>query len=142
LKALALALHVIFQRLKQAIVNVTASDQLKILLAVVLFREHDPLACHDFHLIALAISWGGGRGTKFSHCELVSRESLRIMSDRSDEYRNAAAECIAMARNSTDPDTRLQLLTMAQKWLDLANGPQLDFDAILKAFNDRQMFGR
>lgn len=61
------------------------------------------------------------------------------MPDRSDEFRKAAADCVALARTTIDPVTRTSLLTMAQKWYDLANGPATNFDAIVRDFNDRQM---
>jgi hypothetical protein len=61
------------------------------------------------------------------------------MPDRSDQFRKAAADCIAVARATTDPAIRLRLLTMAQRWYDLANGPAINFDAIVREFNDRQM---
>jgi hypothetical protein len=28
---------------------------------------------------------------------------------------------------------------MAQRWFDMANGPQIDFDAVLRVFNEGQM---
>ena len=52
------------------------------------------------------------------------------MPDRSDEFRKAAAECLARARNTVDPVTRANLLTLAQKWFKLANGPATDFNAV------------
>jgi hypothetical protein len=61
------------------------------------------------------------------------------MADRSDEFRRAAANCVAIARTTADPATRVSLLTMAQRWYDLANGPAVNFDAIVREFNDRQM---
>jgi hypothetical protein len=61
------------------------------------------------------------------------------MPDRSNEFRQAAAECIALARTTTDPATRATLLTMAQRWLTVANGSATNFDAIVRDFNDRQM---
>jgi hypothetical protein len=66
------------------------------------------------------------------------------MSDRSDEFRKAANECLELARNTTDVTTRVSLLTMAQKWFDLANGPARDdrLNTILRDFNDHQMSGR
>jgi hypothetical protein len=56
------------------------------------------------------------------------------MTDRSDEFRKAAAECLQLARATSDPSTRVSLLAMAQKWLDLANGPrgQDDLDAAVR----------
>jgi hypothetical protein len=59
--------------------------------------------------------------------------------DRSDEFRKAAADCVALARTTSDPMTRANLLTMAQKWYDLANGSPTNFEAILREFNDEQM---
>jgi len=61
------------------------------------------------------------------------------MPDRSDDYRQAAAECVAIARTTSDPDTRVKLLTMAQRWFNMANGSQINFEAIVRGFNDRQM---
>jgi hypothetical protein len=59
--------------------------------------------------------------------------------DRSDEFRKAAADCVALARSTSDPLMRTNLLTMAQRWYDLANGPATNFDAIVREFNDHQM---
>lgn len=61
------------------------------------------------------------------------------MPDRSDEFRKMATDCIAIARTMTDPGNRAILLTMAQKWFDLANGPATNLDAALREFNTRQM---
>ena len=61
------------------------------------------------------------------------------MPDSSDGYRQAAAECVAIARTTSDPDTRVKLMTMAQRWFDMANGSQVNFDAILRGFNDQHM---
>ena len=61
------------------------------------------------------------------------------MPDRSDEFRKAAADCVALARTTNDPVIRAGLLTMAQRWYTLANAPPKDFDAVLRAFNDEQM---
>ena len=59
--------------------------------------------------------------------------------DRSDEFRKAAADCVALARTTSDPMTRASLLIMAQKWYDLANGSATNFNAIVQEFNDEQM---
>jgi hypothetical protein len=61
------------------------------------------------------------------------------MPDRSDEFRTLAAECLAIARTTSDPAARVTLLTMAQKWFDLANGPTTNLDAALREFNASQM---
>jgi hypothetical protein len=62
-----------------------------------------------------------------------------FMPDRSDEFRSLAAECVAIARTTTDPAARVTLLTMAQKWFDLANGPTTSLDGALREFNASQM---
>jgi hypothetical protein len=66
-----------------------------------------------------------------------------VMADRSDEFRKAAQECLQIAGRTTDASARVALLTMAQKWFDLANGSVRDdrFDAALRHFNDQQMSG-
>jgi hypothetical protein len=33
-----------------------------------------------------------------------------------------AAECVALAERTTDPDIRVELLMIAQKWIAMANG--------------------
>ncbi len=65
-----------------------------------------------------------------------------VMTDRSDEYRKAAADCLALARSTISVGTRASLLLMAQKWFDMANGPPSTgngFDGGLQGFNDEQM---
>ncbi len=61
--------------------------------------------------------------------------------DRSDEFRKAAGQCLALARTTTDDITRAALLLMAQKSFDLANGSARDarLDITIRAFNDDQM---
>jgi hypothetical protein len=63
------------------------------------------------------------------------------MAERSDEYRAAASECLRLARMTTDENARASLLVMAQKWLELANGPpsQGALDVAVRAFNEWQM---
>jgi hypothetical protein len=61
------------------------------------------------------------------------------MPDRSDEFRKTAADCLALARTTIDPLTRTSLLTLAQKWYKLADGPASDFNAVLRKFNDQPM---
>jgi hypothetical protein len=39
--------------------------------------------------------------------------------DRSREHRRLAAECLAMARQTSDTQIRAYLVDMAQRWLDL-----------------------
>ena len=65
------------------------------------------------------------------------------MPDRADKFRKAAADCLAIARTTTDPTIRITLLTMAQNWFNLANGTTVagkNFKSILRD-NDRQMDG-
>ena len=61
------------------------------------------------------------------------------MADRSDELRRRAADCLALARATSDPHARLSLLTMAQRLYTMANGSAAEFDSILRNFNDKQM---
>jgi hypothetical protein len=58
-----------------------------------------------------------------------------------DEYRAWAAECLRLAQTETDEAARVRFLTMAQRWLDLAEGhaDTDEFDRLLAEFNDRQM---
>jgi hypothetical protein len=39
-----------------------------------------------------------------------------------DMFREFAAECVALAERTTDPDARAKLLIIAQKWVAMANG--------------------
>lgn len=41
---------------------------------------------------------------------------------RSATLRELAAECVALAERTIDPDTRVALLMIAQKWIVMANG--------------------
>jgi hypothetical protein len=43
-----------------------------------------------------------------------------VSGDRSRERRRMAAECLAVARQTSDSGIRASLVEMAQKWLDLA----------------------
>jgi hypothetical protein len=61
------------------------------------------------------------------------------MPDRSDEFRKRATDCLALAQTATDPKARASLLTMAQAWFKLANSSAMNFDAIVRQFNDEQM---
>ena len=54
--------------------------------------------------------------------------------------RRAAAECIALARITTDIETKETLLTRAQEWLKLAYSDHGgEFDRLLGEFNEQQM---
>ena len=54
--------------------------------------------------------------------------------------RRAAAECVDLARITTDPETKQVLLTRAQEWLKLAYSEHdAEFDRLLTEFNSQQM---
>ena len=54
--------------------------------------------------------------------------------------RKAAAECIELARVTTDPETKQTLLTRGQEWLKLAYSEHdAEFERLLAAFNSEQM---
>ena len=54
--------------------------------------------------------------------------------------RRAAAECVRLARLTTDPDTKQTLSTRAQEWLKLAYSDREDeFERLLGEFNTQQM---
>jgi hypothetical protein len=65
------------------------------------------------------------------------------MPDHSEQLQRAA-ECLALAQKTDDAGTRMTLLAMAQKWLDLANGAlsRLNFNAVMQDINDREMSRR
>jgi hypothetical protein len=63
------------------------------------------------------------------------------MTDRAEELRRTAAQCLALARSTTDPMTRTALVAVAQRLHDLANRPAIDFAAVVQGFNDQQMTG-
>ena len=39
-----------------------------------------------------------------------------------DTLRELAAECVALAERTADPNIRVELLLIAQKWIAMANG--------------------
>ena len=53
--------------------------------------------------------------------------------------RRRAADCLTLARATSDPNARLSLLTMAQRLYTMANRSAVEFDSILRNFNDKQM---
>jgi hypothetical protein len=61
------------------------------------------------------------------------------MTDRADECRKLAEKCMALARTAGDPAARATLLTMAQRWYELAQEAPSDLNTILQGFNDQQM---
>jgi hypothetical protein len=61
------------------------------------------------------------------------------MADRSEELRGTAAQCLALARSTSDPRTRAALITMAQKLHEMTNDRPGEFEAAQHEFNNRQM---
>jgi hypothetical protein len=61
------------------------------------------------------------------------------MADRTDELRATAAQCLALAQSTTDPQTRAALLIMAQKLNDMASNRPASFEMAQREFNERQM---
>jgi hypothetical protein len=60
--------------------------------------------------------------------------------DRSEEFRRAAADCLALISTTTDASSRVRLLTMAQQWSSWANAKGAErLETALREFNDRQM---
>ena len=54
--------------------------------------------------------------------------------------RKAAAECVELARATTDPEKKQILLTHAQAWLKLAYAePSAQLERLLAGFNEEQM---
>jgi hypothetical protein len=62
-----------------------------------------------------------------------------LMADRADELRGTAAQCLALAQSTIDPQTRAALITMAQKLYDMASSRSGDFEAVQRKFNDRPL---
>jgi hypothetical protein len=66
--------------------------------------------------------------------------SVGWTTNRGDEFRKLADNCYELARRTDDPATRVALLTMAQRWFDLATDPEShDLNELLREFNERQM---
>jgi len=64
------------------------------------------------------------------------------MADRTDELRSTAAQCLALAQSTTDPQTRAALLIMAQKLNDMASHRPRSFEMAQREFNEQQMLPR
>ena len=61
------------------------------------------------------------------------------MTDRTEELRETAAQCVALAQSTTDPAVRAALTIMAQKLYDVANHRSAAYDVAEREFNDRQV---
>jgi hypothetical protein len=64
------------------------------------------------------------------------------MASRTDELRSTAAQCLALAQSTTDPQTRAALLIMAQKLNDMASHRPRSFEMAQREFNEQQMLPR
>ena len=61
------------------------------------------------------------------------------MTDRAEELRETAAQCLALAQSTTDPKVRAALTIMAQKMYDVVNLRSAEYEVAQRKFNDRQM---
>jgi hypothetical protein len=52
------------------------------------------------------------------------------MLDRSEDLRREAVRCLEAAERSTDPNSRAELIRLAEKFLELAKSAQADFGPI------------
>jgi hypothetical protein len=64
------------------------------------------------------------------------------MAGRTEELRATAAQCLALAQLTSDPQMRVALTTLAQKLYDMASDRPGDFEAAQKEFNEQQMLPR
>ncbi|HYW72521.1 MAG TPA: hypothetical protein VE961_15905, partial [Pyrinomonadaceae bacterium] len=61
------------------------------------------------------------------------------MTERAEELRETAAQCLALAQSTTDPKVRAALTMMAQKLYDVVNHRSPAYEVAQREFNDRQM---
>jgi hypothetical protein len=62
------------------------------------------------------------------------------MPDRSEDFRREAARLLEAARTAKTPESKAEMIRLAEKWLELAGHQSpIDFDAILAEYNDQQM---
>jgi hypothetical protein len=67
---------------------------------------------------------------------------LPMTPDRTEQLRERAAECLALARKAILPEVRMGLLMMAQKLHEMAkqDPPEIDrLDWAVRAFNEDQI---
>jgi hypothetical protein len=55
------------------------------------------------------------------------------MPDRSEDLRREAARCLAAAECSTNPNSRDELIRLADKFLELAKSAKADFAPVMEA---------
>jgi|SRR5947209_6432960 len=72
---------------------------------------------------------------------LFGQTGSRVMAEADRALcRRAAAECVRLARITTDIETKQILLTRAQEWLKLAYADHdEEFERVLGDFNEQQM---
>jgi hypothetical protein len=58
------------------------------------------------------------------------------MPDRSEHLRREAARCLEAAERSTDPNSRDELIRLADKFLELAKSAKADFAPVMAALTD------
>ena len=61
------------------------------------------------------------------------------MADSPEQMRRRAADCLTLARATSDPYARLSLLTIAQRLYTMANGSAVEFDSIVRNLKEQQM---
>jgi hypothetical protein len=61
------------------------------------------------------------------------------MSEREDRFRQHAAECLLLARDTKEPARRQVLIHMAQRWAELAGAAHQDLNTLLTEYNEQMM---
>jgi hypothetical protein len=88
------------------------------------------LRLHDGQVVTLLWNFGGAT-PRGNNCKLLETsgdvagwapnpERVELSFSRSRERRHLAAHCVAAAIRSVDPEVRLRLIELAQRWLELA----------------------
>jgi hypothetical protein len=62
-----------------------------------------------------------------------------IVTDREQELREEAAKCLRLAQTAKDPNVRAELTTMAQRFLALTKRPAIDFEDLVRLYNEQQV---
>ena len=58
------------------------------------------------------------------------------MLDRSEDLRREAARCLESAARCANPNSRAELIRLADKFLELAKSARADFGPVLEAFTN------
>jgi hypothetical protein len=61
------------------------------------------------------------------------------MADRGDEFRSAAAQCLALAQGTTDTSSRTALVALAQRFYDRASRSPTALDPVPQDLDDQQL---